>query len=142
MRAALVEKIRALADDQRGDPATRARAQEKLDAIRGSHPHLFEERPARKPPSDPRVHGLRTDPAYEYYLFTDLSLWRRTKAGNPTHVLHHKGINYRIVLFKHKRSDTYGWMRQDNFHNTTEFSGRFKTLGEAHGDSWADLMMK
>ena len=26
----------------------------------------------RKPPPDPRVHGMRTDPVYDYYVFTDL----------------------------------------------------------------------
>ena len=76
-------------------------------------------------------------------MFTDLSLWDRTKAGNnPTCIVYHKGISYRIVLFKHKRGDTYGWMRKNTLDDTTEFSGRFRTLGEAHGDAWGSLMTK
>ena len=137
-----IRKIQALADDARGDPATRARAQEKLAAYRKSHPHLFAAAPKFHdvPPPDPRVYGMRVDPAYEYYVFTDLSLWNETRAGNKTTTVYHKNIHYRIVLFQHKKSPTWGWMRVDNFHQTTVFSGRFKTQGEAHSDSWADLM--
>ena len=142
MRLELIEKIKRLADDVRGDPATRARAQEKLEAYRGSHPHLFETPKPRKPPRDPRVHGMRTDPVYDYHLFTDLGNWDRTRSGNLVFNVYHKGVNYKIVLFKHKKTDTYGWMRIDTFNDRTEFSGRFSTIGEAQGDSWASLMMK
>jgi hypothetical protein len=141
MNPARIAKIRALADDERGDPATRARAQEKLDAYRLSHPHLFEQ-PKHKfhdVRQDRRVHGMRLDPAYEYYIFTDLSLWSQTKAGNRTHTVYHKGINYRIVLFQHKKSPTWGWMRVSDYDGTV-FSGRFKTIGEAQADSWTSLM--
>jgi hypothetical protein len=140
MRAELIQKIKRLADDARGDPATRARAKEKLEAYRGSHPHLFETPKAGKPPREPRVHGLRTDPVYDYYVFTDLGQWDKTKNGNLTYLIYHKGINYRIILFKHKRTDTYGWLRVDTFNDKTEFSGRFGTIGEAQGDAWATLM--
>ena len=140
MRIELIEKIKRLADDARGDPATRARAQEKLEAYRGSHPHLFEPPKDRKPPPHPRVHGLRTDPVYDYYVFTDLQRWDRTKNGNLIYSVYHKGISYKLVLFKHKRTDTFGWMRVDTFNNQTVFSGRFGTIGEAQGDSWASLM--
>lgn len=142
MRAELIQKIKRLADDARGDPATRARAQEKLAAYRGSHPHLFEEPKPRKPPPDPLVRGMRTDPVYDYYVFTDLGRWGCTKSGNLVFNIYHQGINYKIVLFKHKRTDTYGWMRVDTFNDKTEFSGRFTTIGEAQGDAWANLMMK
>jgi hypothetical protein len=142
MNLARIAKIKALADDTRGDPATRQRAQEKLEAYRGSYPHLFETPKPRKPPRDPRVYGMRTDPVYEYYLYTDLGRWGRSKNGNLAFNIAHKGINYKIVLFKHKRTDTYGWMRVDTFNNQTEFSGRFGTIGEAQGDAWANLMTK
>ena len=46
------------------------------------------------------------------------------------------------LLFKHKRTDTYGWMCVDTFNDKAEFSGRFTTIGEAQGDAWAALMMK
>jgi len=142
MRIELIRKIQALADDARGDPATRARAQEKLADIRKSHPHLFKEKITfRDVPPDPRVHGMRVDPAYEYFIFSDLNLWDETKAGNKTITIYHKGVNYRIVLFPHKKTATWGWMRVDNFHHQTEFSGRFNTIGEAHADSWSSLMV-
>ena len=140
MRPELIEKIKRLADDARGDPATRQRAQEKLEAYRGSFPHLFETPKPKPQPRDPRVHGMRTDPVYDHYVFTDLASWDKTKNGNLVYTVYHKGINYKIVLFKHKKTDTYGWMRVDTFNDTTEFSGRFRTIGEAQGDAWATLM--
>ena len=30
-------------------------------------------------------------------------------------------------------------MRVDTFNDTTEFSGRFTTIGEAQGDAWASI---
>jgi hypothetical protein len=152
MRIELIKKIQALANDARGDPATRARAQEKLASLRKTHPDLFHEADIkakfggdprnqwRDVRPDPRVHGMRMDPAYEYFIFSDLNLWDETKTGNKTIVLFHKGVNFRIVLFRHKKTPTWGWMRIDDFHHTTEFSGRFKTIEEAQSDSWASLM--
>lgn len=146
MRPELIKKIKALADDKRGDPATRARAQEKLVVYRRSHPHLFE---APKPQfhdvprADPRVHGLRrNDLVYEYRVYCDLSQWDTTRNGNPTYMLFHNGYSWRIVLFKHKRGDTYGWMRINvNLdRDETEFSGRFNTITEAQRDAWDSLM--
>lgn len=144
MRIELVRKIQALADDTRGHPEVRQRAAEKIAELRRAYPHLFEPPKPPKPEfhdvrTDPRVHGMRTDPAYDYYIFTDLSLWDQTKAGNKTHTIYHKGINYRIVLFQHRKSPTWGWMQIGDPEGTV-FSGRFKTVGEAQGDSWASLM--
>lgn len=141
MNPARLAKIKALAEDARGDPATRAMAQEKVNLYRASHPHLFEvEKPKfRNVPPDPRVHGMRRDPAYEYYVFTDMTLWGETKSGNKTTHVYHKGIIYQIVLFQHRKASTWGWMRISN-HEDTVFSGRFATLEEAHGDAWANLM--
>lgn len=139
MNPARLEKIRALANDARGDPATRAVAQSILKRYARDEP-----KPKFRdvPHVDPRVHGLRRDPLYEHYLYTDLSQWDKTKAGNPTYQLFHRGIVYRIVLFKHRRTDTYGWMRIDTDHDETEFSGRFNTMAEAQADGWVQLMMK
>ena len=55
--------------------------------------------------------------------------------------VYHKGISYKLVLFKHKRTRHF-WMDAcpDTFNNQTVFSGRFGTIGEAQGDSWASLM--
>lgn len=127
-------KIRALANDARGDPATRAVAQEILK--RYAKPSLEKRFKEFKTRLDPRVHGLRRDPTYEYHLYCDLSQWDKTKAGNYTYLLYRNGISYRIVLFKHRRSDTYGWMRVNMSEDDTEFSGRFDTIGEAQRDAW------
>lgn len=124
-------KIRALANDDRGDPATRAVAQSILKRYAKEEP-----KSRSAPRSDPRVHGLRRDPTYEYHLYCDLSQWDKTKAGNYTYLLYRNGISYRIVLFKHRRSDTYGWMRVNTNEDDTEFSGRFDTIEEAQRDAW------
>ena len=84
---------------------------------------------------------MRTDPVYDYYLFTDLGNWDRTRSGNLVFNVYHKGVNYKIVLFKHKKTDTYGWMRVDTFNDRTEFSGRSLYDRGSAGDSWASLMM-
>lgn len=142
MNPSRLAKIKALADDERGHPEVRQRAREKLEAVRKSHPDLFSEAPKWRdvPPVDPRVHGMRRDPAYEYYVFTDLSLWDETKSGHKAHSVFHNGVNYRIVLFPHKKTPTWGWMRMDSRFGNAVFSGRFATVGEAHGDAWANLM--
>ena len=136
-------KIRRLAEDERGHPEVRQRAREKYNSYRGSHPWLFEEeKPKPKPKPDPRVHGMRTDPAYEYYVFMDLSQWGRTKAGNNlAHIVFHKNVSYRIVLFQHKKSPTWGWMRVPIAADSVPtFSSKFATVGEAHADAWGSLM--
>jgi hypothetical protein len=130
-----ISKIQALADDERGHPEVRQRAKEWLRAhhVKPPPPKFHDVKPT------PVVHGMRRDPTYEYYVFTDLSLWDRTKSGNRTYVVAHKGINYRIVLFQHKKSPTWGWMRATDGAEPV-FSGRFSTITEAQADSWADLM--
>lgn len=132
-----LEKIQRLANDSRGDPATRAIAQAVLRRYAKPEP-----KPTFKDvPRDPRVHGLRrNDPVYEYRVYCDLAQWDITKAGNPTYVVYHKGISYRIVLFEYKRSNAWGWMRVDPYHDQTEFSGRFHTIGEAQKNAWDTLM--
>lgn len=144
MRIELLRKIKALADDERGHPEVRQRAQEKLDSYRGSHPFLFEDlKPkSRMTRPDPRVHGMRTDPAYEHFVFANLGLWDRTKSGNNlTHTIYYGGVTYRIVLFQHKKTPTWGWMRVPIDISGAEptFSVKFRTMGEAHADAWRDL---
>jgi hypothetical protein len=125
-------KIRALADDPRGDPATRAIAQAALK-------RYAQEKPKPKAASfiDTRHPGMKTSAEYDRYRFMDLGSWRKTASGNPTFTIAIRGKMWRVVLFKHKKTPTYGWMRIDVFsEETPEFSGRFATMAEAHEDLW------
>ena len=135
-----LEKIQRLADDARGHPQVRMRAQEKLAEVRLSHPHLFPKPkpppPPKPPPRDPRVDGMQTSPEFERRRFLDLGQWGRTKAKNLIQTVYRGGIVYRVVLFEHKKSPTWGWMLVNELRETTEFSGRFRTMGEAHADAW------
>jgi hypothetical protein len=132
-------KIRALANDPRGDPATRAIAQAALkryatlqqDANLGA-----QARYAHNPPN-PR---MQNTPEYNRFRFMDLGSWRMTANGNPSHLIVHKGKSYRVVLFRHKKRPTHGWMRVDTITDKTEFSGAFTTREEAHADAWKSLM--
>lgn len=126
----LYEKIRAIAEDQRGDPATRAAAQRKLASFK----------PAWTPPPNKRHPGLWPSPEHERYTFMDLSNWNRTVNGNRSHVITHKGVTYRVVLFEYKKIPDYGWSRFETVMRDAVFSGRFHTLGEAHRDAWTQLM--
>ena len=137
MNPKTLDKIRALANDTRGDPATRSRAQEKLRELGQEEPPP---QPKLKRAPANRLHpGMRTDPLYELRTFNDLTQWGTTKSGNFIHHVYRYGITYRIVLFRHKKTDTFGWMREDDLNGQTEFSDRFRTLGEAHADAWRNL---
>jgi hypothetical protein len=133
-----LEKIRALANDTRGDPATRAIAQAALKRYAAEPP-----KPPPRPGVDPHNYqhpGMRTSPEYDRYRFMDLGAWKTTTKGNPTYVMVHRGRSYRIVLFRHKKRPTHGWMRIDTITEDVVFSGAFSTIGEAHNDAWKSLM--
>jgi hypothetical protein len=127
-RRSLYEKVKAVADDPRGDPATRAAAIARLAKL--------------KPPTpfNQRNPGLQPSFDYERYTFMDLSNWSRTANGNRSHVVTHKGKTYRIVLFEYKQVPDYGWLRIGVGDPARDFSGRFHSLGEAHRDAWTSLM--
>lgn len=131
-------KIRALAEDARGDPAIRAVAQAVLKRYAQPEPKpAFEDVP---PFVDPRVEGMRTSAEYDRWRFMDLGSWKRTVNGNPTHVITVKNRTWRIVLFKHKKTPTWGWMKIDTIRGgDPEFSGKFTTMAAAHGDAWKTL---
>jgi hypothetical protein len=132
-------KIKAMAEDARGDPATRAIAQSIL------------KRYAQEPPKpefrdveykDPRHPGVRTGADYEKWRYMDLSAWRKTGNGNPACLVTGlDGRPYRIVLFRHKKTPTFGWMVVDIDRDETEFSNhKFTSMAEAHKDAWKNLM--
>jgi hypothetical protein len=135
-----IRKIRALADDPRGDPATRAIAQAALKRYAQtdkSEKPSFHDVPPYRNEQHP---GMRTSPEYDRHRFMDLGAWKTTSNGNPTFVVVRNGRSFRIVLFRHKKTPTHGWMRINTITDETEFSGKFRTIGEAHANAWSSLM--
>ena len=130
-----LEKIRRLAEDPRGDPATRAIAQAALRRYAQPEP-AFQDVPPWK---DPRHEGMKTSAEYDRYRFMDLGSWKKSANGNLVHAIVHGGIPYRIVIFRHKKTPTWGWLRANTLNEQTEFSGRFSTVGEAHESAWKSL---
>jgi hypothetical protein len=147
MTPAKLEKIRRLAEDLRGDPATRMIAKKILE--RYQKEPTFEDVPdpdaaikkhfygdPRNPPN-PR---MRTSDEYEKHVFMSLHNWGRSKqSNNLVHSFTHKGRAYRVVLFAFKKSPTYGWLRVDVARGQEIWSGRFNSMPEAHADSWKSL---
>jgi hypothetical protein len=140
MTPAKLEKIRRLAEDLRGDPATRMIAREILARYQAepSFSDIPEPEPEPKNPPNPR---MRNSDEYERHMFMSLSNWGRSKTGsnNFVHTFTHKGRGYRVILFAHKRTPTYGWLRVDVALNREVWSGRFNSLPEAHADAWKSL---
>lgn len=130
-----LEKIRRLAEDHRGDPATRAIAQAALK--RYAEEPSFQEAPRYR---DVRHPGVKTSAEFDRFKFMDLGSWKKSASGNPVYSIARNGVPYKIVLFRHKKSPTFGWMRINTFNDETEFSGRFLTIGEAHEAAWKMLM--
>jgi hypothetical protein len=129
-----IEKIRAMAQDTRGDPATRAIAQQILERYQ-------EQEPVKTPPRNQRHPGLRPTFEHQRYRFMDLEQWKVTANGNRTILVGPYGPSYRVTLFKHKKTPTYGWLVLDVLTEETIFSkSKYATLGEAHRGSWDHLM--
>jgi hypothetical protein len=131
-------KIRALATDMRGDPATRMVALEILRRYeKVEEPAFYDVKDEPQNPANPR---MRNSDEYERYRFMSLRDWRRSAAGNPVHVFTLKGRPYRVTLFKHKKTPTWGWLRVDLRTDEEIWSGRFSTIEEAHKAAWTSLM--
>ena len=121
-------KIKALAEDERGNPATRAIAKRLLER--------YPEPP--KPPRQQRVPGVERSPEYLQFMFMDLNRWKRTPKGNLIHFTSYKGTAYRFLLFKSR--DGWGWARTNLADDKVGFSQvKYATHVEAHGDAWKSL---
>lgn len=134
-----LEKIRALANDLRGDPATRMIAL-KILARYAAEPTFHdigddELEPPKNPP------GMKNSDEYEQHVFMSMHNWGRSQNGNLVHSFTHKGKAYRVTLFAYKKSPTYGWVRTELTRTNSEVwcSNKFRDLGEAHRDAWASL---
>lgn len=139
MNPRLIEKIRALADDVRGDAATRANAQRKLNEYMVKT--CWTEALARMPPRNPPNPRTQPSEEYEKFRFMNMDSWRTTSLG--TLIITIKG--YRIGLFKFKKN--WGWTRytlggdvvaQSN--TASHSSTKFATMDEARRDAWDKLM--
>lgn len=128
MTLSKLEKIRALATDPRGDPATREIAKQTLKRF-GADPEWRDE----------RVAGLKTSADYDRNRFLDVSAWKKTTSGNRVHDILWKGRPFRVVLFRYKKANGWGWLRIDTFRDRREFSKRFETIAEAHAAAWTSL---
>ena len=118
MNPRLIEKIRRIADDVRGDPNIRAIAQRKLAAYRAEEPKRQMEwikvhGDPHNPYYPPNPPNPRTQPSEEYekFRFMNMDNWRTTNLG--TLIITIKG--YRIGLFKFKKilgmDEIHPWRR-------------------------------
>jgi hypothetical protein len=128
-------KIRALAEDMRGDPATRMIALKILARYAKDEEPVFHD----VPPAPENPAGMHNAPEYERYTFMSLRNWGRSKNGNFVHTTSHKGRGYRVVLFPYKKTPTFGWVRTDVATNQEVWSGRFSDLEGAHRNAWESL---
>jgi hypothetical protein len=146
----LVLKIARLAGDERGDAATRAIAFAKLEALRAEHPHLFvlEESPPTAEDAAPwsDVADVADDapqappPTKGKARFMDIRNWKATAAGNPTITATVRGVEFRVVLFKYKRSPAYGFLIINTDTDKETFSERrYPTEVAAHEGAWDAL---
>jgi hypothetical protein len=132
-------KIRALASDLRGDPATRMIALEILRRYEKIEEPAFHDIPDE--PQNPPNPRMRNSDEYEHYMFMSLRNWGKSANGNFVHTFTHKNRAYRVVLFKHKKTPTYGWLLVDIARGVEEWSERFNSMPAAHVNAWARIMM-
>ena len=134
----LIEKIRKLADDVRGDPNTRAAAQRKLDGYLKSNPELFAAPKPPPPPRNPQAPGMQRAPEWQMQTYLDLSLWKKSAAGNLTTLVATRDGAHRMTLFQYKTKE-WGWIMAPVGRTEKVFGRRYKTQSEAHRASWEHL---
>jgi hypothetical protein len=72
--------------------------------------------------------------------FMDVRNWRETSNGNPSILLMVKGAEYRVVLFKHKKTPTFGALRiNTDTDESTFMRGWRPTREEARLGAWREL---
>lgn len=144
----LLIKIAKLAGDERGNPMVRQIALDKLAAFQQTHPHLFwiegegdplpwtdvaTDADAPEPPAPPIS-------ANDKARFMNVAKWMRTANGNLSIVIAVKGVDYRVVLFKYKKTPMFGWLRIDVDIDAQVFSQmKYATHDEARIGAWEAL---
>jgi hypothetical protein len=138
----------------RANPRMREIALDKLAAFRISHPHLFlEVEKSAGSWSDVADVGGDDDASWKAAeaarlaktrtRFMDMDNWRESGAGNPTiGNVAMKGVEYRVVLFRHKKTPTFGYLiiEVDADEDAETFSNvRYATQNEAHRAAWEAL---
>lgn len=143
-----IAAIRALAEDERGEPNTRRIAQEKLAQYFRDNPKSPNPNP--KPEVNPEYNSWyknppnpRTQPREDYskWRFMDMDQWKVSVSGKQFTIVYKAGsINYRVTLFPHRKTPTFGWVRNPiGSTNQSVFSEKFDTLAEAQRDAWQTL---
>jgi hypothetical protein len=119
-------KIKALANDERGDSQMRAMAQRLLDRF-----------PEPKPePKLGRVAGIERTSEYVKFIFMDANNWkRRTRDGPLRHTSVYQGRVYIFTIFKISN----GYWRWSRKHGDKEISSVSKNLREALETAWASM---
>ena len=129
-----IAAIKALAEDERGEPNTRAAAKLKLEQIRTQHPSLMENVKAilAQNPLNPRMQH-RQD--FSKWRFMDMGNWKATDKGNYTILVE----CYRVTLFK--KMGEWRWSIKDvtDDRRKPKFGGDFDLIGEAQRDAWENL---
>lgn len=122
-------KIRALAEH----PSTNPRMREIAKRILNEH--------WTPPPNKPNP-GTRTSEEYDRFIFMDLDNWGQSASGNYVHTTKWENRDYRFVLFKHKKTPTWGWLRVDiKTESETWSRNKYATLREAHESAWLHLSL-
>lgn len=93
------------------------------------------------PPNQPNP-GTRTSEEYDQFIFMNLDNWGESANGNYVHTTKWEGRDYRFVLFRHKKTPTWGWLRVDIKSDTETWSrNKYATLREAHESAWLHLSL-
>jgi hypothetical protein len=138
--------IKALAEDPRGDPNTRAIAKRKLEQYQGdtlddkfaealnylgNRYQQTDERLRAQNQPNPR---LAKSAEYQKYLFMNMENWKRGEKGHYTIYVG----SFRITLFQHKKDHPWGWVRADMFGpgGPVYSKKRFPKLSDAQKDAW------
>lgn len=152
-----IAAIKAIADDERGDPNTRAVARRKLEQLRREQPEAFLDdyyERARKMNDDiirrytnnPPNPRMRPAEDFTKWRFMNTDQWKRTPAGNYTIILLLEHQQYRVTVFRSKarakwEGPGWGWVRSGPIGASKFSAGRFETFVEAQRDAWNNLSL-
>ena len=149
-----IAAIKAVADDARGEPNTRAAAKAKQEQYRRERPDLFQEGMTPKMfndimnqaraayggnqhqnPPNPR---MQKSDEFAKWRFMGMDNWKRSDNGNYTITVSSGFLaEFRVTLFK--KENRWKWVFSRNNGDTTFSSHSFSVIDEAMRDAWASL---